>query len=704
MTAERGEAPGQVARAASISFAATRDQPGLELFDPVERHQYVLHADREVTPTSASPEGFRFPVTDAVEITASAVEFDSVVGVYVRDDAGDLRAEAEHFADVELPAGAYSVELTTPIKTYLRVESAVAVSADFEGTRIEFGEPTRVVVGARSRHQRPAATVTTTRDPRDVMAAVSTFGSALKTTSPERSFPTLRGHPPRVELGDELHVPDGVESPDTGVRVELPATYRAVYVAAPLAYYLGADVVPGDEPRVVTEDAVHALDGPDGFEHAVERVLKQTFLLDCVTRTEGHYDVDLHERDAIEPLVDLDFAALYDASLSARLDAYLDVPYDVVADHVPEWKLTTHVAPTADSAELLPFLVDDLAVVRSPRAREAGGSDAQLAAVNDFLRDDDFTRSASGASGGGPATLRPEETDSLEQAWFGDGAPVGASKPTVEAFRNRLDRTPADGDIDITVVCNDPEMDEERSVVDDVYGSRDELPFDVAVHRELSRADLRGLLAADCDFLHYIGHINDEGFQCADGKLDAATLDTVGVDAFFLNACQSYHQGLSLIEAGGIGGVVTLRDVINSGAVTLGRTLARLLNRGFPLRAALNIAGEETVIGSQYIVVGDGGHAIAQPESGTPYICTLDTEGDALELAFTTYPTNDRGMGTVVAPQVPHNEGYYLSSGEVEPFTVSQSSVLEYFQATPAPVLIDGELTWTSDVEEDDLF
>ena len=36
--------------------------------------------------------------------------------------------------------------------------------------------------------------------------ALSTLSSALKTTSVERSYPTLRGHPPALELGDALDV------------------------------------------------------------------------------------------------------------------------------------------------------------------------------------------------------------------------------------------------------------------------------------------------------------------------------------------------------------------------------------------------------------------------------------------------------------------------------------------------------------------
>ena len=103
-----------------------------------------------------------------------------------------------------------------------------------------------------------------------VMQAVAAFSSALKTTSAERSYPTLRGHPPTVELGDRLHIPDELSSPETGITIELPATYAAIYAAAPLAYYLGADLVPGEEPLLRTDTgSEYALDAAGDFDVSV---------------------------------------------------------------------------------------------------------------------------------------------------------------------------------------------------------------------------------------------------------------------------------------------------------------------------------------------------------------------------------------------------------------------------------------------------
>ena len=484
----------------------------------------------------------------------------------------------------------------------------------------------------------------------------------------------------------------------------VPPEYRYVYPVAPLAYYLGAEVVPGNVARIVTDDGFdHYLKTPRGFEAEVERVLKQTFFLDCVTRTEGYYRVDLHERSEVEPLLDLDFESLYGRPLAEQLERYLSIPYEVIEEFVPEWKLTTHVQPTAENVETLPFVVNDLAVIRSPHSQEVTQSDAQAAAIDEFMRDDEFTRSAAGTEPATPSFVEPEHADSLEQAWIGEDAPLNASKATTEAFRNRLEREAKAGNIEISVVCNDPEMDEEGAVVDEVYGSREDLPFDVEVHHELTTDELRAKLDSSADFLHYVGHIDAEGFQCADGKLDARTIEPVSVDAFLLNACQSYAQGMALIEAGSVGGIVTLNDVINSGAVTMGCNIARLLNRGFPLRAALNVARDESIIGGQYIVVGDGNIDIAQAESGNPVLCEVEAVDAGYELTVRTFPTSAHGMGSVSVPQIDGVDQHYLSSGALSTFELDREELAEFFYLENMPLRVEGTFTWSEDISVENI-
>ncbi|PSP72822.1 hypothetical protein BRC86_11375 [Halobacteriales archaeon QS_3_64_16] len=730
------------------SFDALADGRGVGVSDPIERRQYELHTPDSVEPRRVPTDRFAFPVDDAVSIETERLSLPQVVAAYVRDGDGEMVAEAEHYADISLPAGQYSVELCTPIKLYLRVESALEVSADTAEMTLVFDPGTTVLIGSRSHHEHPAATITTTDDPLDVMTAVSYLGSALKTTSCERSYPTLRGHPPTIEVGEELEIPPELERPETGIRIEVPTDLPSIFVVAPLAYYLGAEVVSGSVPRIRTDSGLeYVLDGPDGFEAEVERTLKQVFFLDCLTRTEGLYKVDLHERRAVASVLDLDFGDLYGERLAEQLEAYLEVPFALLEEHVPQWKLTTYVAPEIGNAEMLPFVVNDLAVVKTPGSMTdaESSSGTQARAVEEFVRSDAsesmragaFTRSASGAtedtstgsapgvgaesgvdtpspapaSSSGPAQrsssetlpetpsiVELEESDSLEQAWVGEDVPLGASKATATAFRNKLDREATDGDIAITVICNDEEMLDEHDDVAEVYGNREELPFDVRMYRDLSTDQLRFVLESETDFLHYIGHIDERGFECTDGMLDVADLDSVGVDTFLLNACRSYRQGMKLIDRGAIAGVVTLEDILDSGALRIGRAMARLLNRGFPMRAALNIASGQSIIGNQYLVVGYGNMDVTQAESGTPAIFEIESNADDMEVRFQTYPTTNRGIGSMICPQIEGNNNHFLSCGMVGPFTMAKDDIKKFLSLEVGPVRVNGEFTWSDRV------
>jgi hypothetical protein len=715
-----------------IEFAPA-DGGGLVVSDPIERSQFELSTPEPVELADADPGRFRFPADAAVRLRTDQLRLETVVSVCVRNDDGDLLARTEHFDDRSFDDGTYSVELFAPIKLYLRVDAPLRVVSDATCTRIEFDGETDVTVGARSHHKRPAATITTTDRPQDAMRAVSLLGSALKTTSVERSYPTLRGHPPLVERGDTFEAPAGLSPPETGATLELPETRRHVYTAAPLSYYLGATVVPGSTPRLVTDEGFAYELGADGdFEGDVERLLKRTFFLDCLTRTEGFYQVDLHERTAFEsdlPAgVDLDFADLYGRSSGAQLEAYLDVPYRTIEAHAPTWKRTAHVAPTASNAELLPFLANDLVTVTTPTTEPTTGSATQADAVEGFLRrpsapaagpapipgpdaapdTEAFTRSTDTYSGEAGADrtrtyVRPPETDALEQAWVGPGIPIGASKASGAAYRNRLSRDPVEGDIGITVVCNDPRMAAERDAVEAVYGSRESLPFDVRTYYELPAASLREVLKADTEFLHYIGHIDSEGFECPDGALDVGTVESVGVDSFLLNACQSYEQGMELIERGAIAGIVTLSDVINDGAVDIGRSLARLLNYGFPIRPSLEIAGRDTYVGDDYIVVGDGSFHVTQVQGALPNLCEITDAGGSYQVEYITYPVGEFGLGSLVRPILGEDVSHYLSSGTADIFEMTESELEDFLSLEDIPVVVNGQLFWSGSLDLDSI-
>lgn len=684
-----------------VSFVSLPGMPAVEIFDPVERHRYRLETPEESAPREIDPESFLFPVDRAIRIKTTEFGLPNVVAIYVRSEEGRLLAEAEHFAAVSLPKDRYVIEVCSPVKLYLEVESTLEISSDQNSMRIEFDDEIPVSIGARSAHERPECTLTTTEDPVDMLAVLSAFGSALKTTSPERSFPTLRGHPPTVALGDELSIPEELKRPDTGVTIQLEPSYKTIYTAGSLSYYLGASVERGTENRLVTDEGfVKPLGSGSEFDANVEQILKQIFLFDCVTRTQGLYRVELEERHQVEDRIEFDFGDLYEQPFTTRLQRYLEPSFEVVSDLVPQWGLTAHMLPTSAGIQILPYLVDDLAVVQvhEPNSIERPASPTAIADVTP-IADGAFTRSSGSSVITTQDFVRPPRTDAVEQVWFGDGTPIGASKAVPAAYENRLDRTPTSSDIDVTVVCNETTMNKEEGLLNEIYGSREDISLNLQIERDVTRTELRELLTERLDFIHYIGHIDDEGFDCSDGKLDISTVNEVNVAAFLLNACESYVQGKNLIEAGSIGGIVTLSEVINESAVRMGKTLAELLNTGFPLYAALEIARRESLMGARYIVIGDGKIALNQPMSA-PQLVRLQHRESSSDVQFRSFPTSRIDLGSMILPHLPSNERHSLVSRQLEWENVPNREIAEFLQLENVPVLQGDDLRWSQQLSD----
>jgi hypothetical protein len=715
------------------------DGSGLEILDPIESNRYVLYTSGDVSPTPTGTEAFVYPVSVARRIETSELGLPYNVPVSVRDARdGSLVLDVGHDGTHALESDEYLLEISGPVKLYVRVSSSLRIDATKEGVRLALGGPTPMDVGARSFHTSPASTVTVSDDPEDVMAAVSTFGSVLKTTTCERSWPTLRGHPPRVERGDELAIPDDLTRPNTGVTLHLPADYEHVFTVPPLAYYLSAEVVPDETPRLTTDAGfVHRFDTDRGFEDEVIRVLKQVFVLDCVTRTEGFHPMDLHERRAVEsvPATDLNIAELYDAPLSEQLAAYLSIPYSELRDAVPPWNRVTHVRPTAEGVELLPYVANDLSLVRvrSPE-RESPPTEGRAtrteAAVNSFKRgrggdapveggrrrgeggqtrgdDADFPAEwracATGVPDSGEYVPLPDDDAAMTRAWVGDGTPVHGAKLHAAAFDHARSE-PTDGVIDVTVVCNDEEMREEWDAVSEVYGTRDVVPFDVDCRFDVATDELRDLLVETHDVFHFVGHIDGRGFQCPDGILDAETVEETGATTVLLNACRSHDQGVALVEAGARAAIVSWGDVDNLGAVEVGETFARLLNYGFDVGDALEVVEEYTSIGRHYVVVGDPGVTVAQCVDTNPYVYELDREstvpprsGDEVETTVVSYATRESKLGTASKPYLQSDDDpdFYLVPGPLKTFTNTGEELREILHDYSAPVVVDGELRWS---------
>jgi len=701
-----------------ISISAEDENKGIKVTDHIERRQCWIETATSVVPKRISTEKFDFPVDSGSSIITNEISIPHSVGVYIRNQAGIMICELTKGERKTLPSGYYSIEISSPIKLYIIVQDELDIQVTSESATISFGEMTEIYIGARSHHKRPAAKITTTPDPDDMMRAVSYLASSLKTTTCERSYPTLRGHPPEIDVGEKTKIPDILKLPQTGIKIEVPKNYRHIYIVSPLVYYIGGELTQGKEPKIKTEEGFECELYTDdlGFEKRVQQILKQCFFLDCITRTEGYYQVNLYEREKIKEKTNIDFSTLYKKPIKEQIREYLQIPYDAIEPHLPQWKLTAHIETDASNISILPFLINDLASIRSAKQtvikRSKDGSlGSNIDQISNSILDirkkinphsknsllnSSATRDLSQTTDVGDL-VRIERNESLEQTWVGDGIPVGASKAMIRAFRNRLQRNPTDGDIIITVIVNDEEMASEGNIVDKVYASREQLPFDVEVHQRLKTKELETILRQDIDFLHYIGHIDDEGFECTNGQLDVTEINETGVDAFLLNACSSYKQAVGLINIGAVAGIATIRPVLNSGAERIGRAIARLLNLGFSFIASLEISKIESVMGENYVLIGDGGLDLTQSKGGIPSLSKIHRENGLNKVEYRTYSTRRKNIGSMTIPYAKNNKKYFLTSGHTGEFKMNDDDLIEFLSMGEMPVITESNLYWSDE-------
>ncbi|SEW19852.1 hypothetical protein [Halobacterium jilantaiense] len=678
----------------TIQFA-TVDGRSLRVRDTTESEQFTLRADRELAPEEASVDEFTSPVDAAVAIDAGELHFPVYRPAVFLEDGEVVHRTEDGGSSEWLDSGTYEIDASPPgAKTYVKVHDA-AVRGRFEDdhTVLDIDPAARLVVGVRSHHERPAATVRTTEDPRDVMAAVSTFGSALKTQSPDRSWPTLRGHPPAIELGTSLAVPDAVAPPETGVTIEVPPEYGPIFTVAPLAYYLGATVEPGAEPRLRAAGATREFD-PDALASEVAACLEHCFVLDGVVRTVGVYPFRHEQAEQLEKRVDLDHEALFDRPLDERTAAYLDVPRSATTGLVG-WHLTADVAPEPRYATSLPYLVDELAIVRSPPPTP---EPAQRAPDPDAL-----ARSLGQTTEATADVVVPDPVDTPGHAWVGEGFAVEAANPTVGSFRRGFEWPSGDAPLDVHVVYNDQRIDAPDELA---YGNHPTAETNVRVSHSLTTAELQEALLSETDFLHFVGHVTERGMVCPDGELDVRTLPTTGVGAFFLNGCRSYEQGFALLTAGAAGGIVTVDDVDDENAGRIGQQATMLLDTGVPLYGVLDTLDRTGTDTSRYTVLGDPMLTLRRSTSSFGLVNSFDVDRgtasvDSFPSTAYAYPSGENSLGGHMTLHHPETGNHLLSARGVSA-DFSREQLALHFEEDTVATLLDGSLVLNTDLSLDD--
>ncbi|MFC5135013.1 MULTISPECIES: hypothetical protein [Haloferacaceae] len=582
MTGSNGDRPGDDHPNDDRRVTFETEGETLHVRDAIEGQRLSLRFDREPEPRPAITDLFALPVDRAVSFDAESFSIPKYSTVSVRESGGEFVAELSE--DLALPRGAYCFDVVGATKAFVRavdVEVSATGMADGGAVEIEFDRSTTVTVGGRSLHTRPEATMVVPDDPEALMTAVSALGSSIAEASPERSWPTLRGYPPRISRGGALEIPDHLESPDAGVEIAVPPTYADVYRIAPLAYYLGATVVSGTDPELRLESGyVEPLpsEGP-ALERRVSELLGTTLFLDSLARTEGYVPSDRYAYERIGGKLPFYPPNLADRPMSDRLMEYLEVDPETVEPCLPEWPTTAVLRPGPSGMELLGHLAHLLAPIR------VRGSPAKTSVDG---RENFHDGGESVGSGSPPAAAVSPALTVAGGTPSPDDAPLpsGTAAASVAAYENELDRSrPTKGDLCVSLIADSDGRARafERAMTEP--GPPDGVDsWEILVRP--TREEFRDRLAdPDVGLSACSLPIDGTRVACADGVVDVAALERVPTTTVFERAGR-VAPALASVEAGSLASLA-VDGTLDAERV---RTLVGLLATATPLAASVAIA------------------------------------------------------------------------------------------------------------------
>ena len=663
---------------------------------------------------------------------ARRVEFPPVFVAAIPLDGDSQREFGGNRTQLSLAADEYLLRIDASVRVFLRVNGAMELHRESgEALWIEFGDDRPFEAAFASRVDRPDGTVTVPETPDGLATALSVLSSGNDTTSPDRTWPTMRGRAPLVEYGDAVDVPEAVAASveSTGVTIVVPPAVSALVPVASLAYYLGADVrvERGTAPRVVVGDREHTLgevgsDGqtPSDTETVSTRaaaLLRRCFYLDCVARGAGPHGGTLSVADTFETL-ELDAERLYHAPIAERVRTYLAADFERVREAFPEWHLSMYVEPTPDNAATIPYFVDDLPFLFRPTGERISEREwLKLSLTGGGFPNPVETRSQRSSYGQRDVSnidlLQPSLGPGRTHGWLADGVPVGAFKTTPEAYRHRDDALDDPGEgLSVTAVVNKtdvgrvafdssdgPGMQEEHAAAVDHYRTRaEELNADIEVLENVTTGQLARVFESHNDLVHFIGHHEDAGLACTNGFLSASSLDRSCSRAFFLNACGSYPFGETLIQKGSVAGGATFTSVSDSDAARVGTTFARLLMVGDSINQGLSKAARHAIAPRDYSIIGDGTYSPTQTDALSPQEGYVIPDGEG-QFKVLLQGGKSSFAGSEVIGAITNGGDEKKLHGEARLQSISGTKLKQFVEGRDGPLVFQRELLWPEELQ-----
>jgi hypothetical protein len=670
-----------------MTFDVKYEDGALRMYDKIERKLVRFFIDGwEFTDKTYE---FRYPVDEVFSGRCKKMSFGPFLTHIRRHEDYEIIEEITPYKDFKLKKNKYIGEVNAHIKIYFFVDSEINARSQADNVAIEFDKEREVVFGIRSYHKRPQATIKTTKDIGDLARTISFLSSSIKIDNCERSYPTLRGHPPLIEFGDELFIPEELKRFESGVDIFVPRKLEYLYIASPLAYYLLADIKFGD-PKIACDNGfTYKLPKLPAFEDEVSTLLQKIFFLDCLVRNAGLHKLNLHELDALKDL-DIDIKELYPLDIKDQLPTYLDVPFEKIKPYMPTWHLSSYVEPLPEKVVSLPFLLNQMALIYLPESSKISTREIIKSSLHDFFRSGDVL--------GEKDISDPHLKEAQSHIWLSPEIPIGIAKAEEISFLNQLKYYGREKDsIEIALVLNDAKMRDEKKKVSKVYEQRKEVPLKTEIFDFTTIDELADIFAKGFDLVHFIGHCDKDGLVCQDGGLKVENMEENNTPVFFLNACNSYGEGMNLIKKGSVGGVVTLYEVLNKEALDVGYTFSRLLGNGFPIGKAIELAKMKTIYGKDYLVLGNSEYSVMYRDYLIPYYFSLDKKRDKF---FLRIKTHGKAIGGFFYPNVEQNKDIHLLFND-RVFELTYEGLIKAMKShSLAPVIYRTKLYWTDDLVE----
>ncbi|GAB3418070.1 hypothetical protein GCM10027435_17560 [Haloparvum alkalitolerans] len=626
-------------------------------------------------------------------VTARRLRLDGTLVTVENLDDGGRRELAGDPGPVDLDAAAHRVRIATPVGTVLRFDGAATVAKPaVDAVVLTFPAATPVAVGFGTGTRRPRASMTVPATPSGVATALTAMATSHRTASPDRSRPEMRTQPPTVRFGEGKSIPPAArESPLEGPRPEIavPPDLGVLLRVAPLTHYVGARVeTDTDAAPVLRAGREWSLtDGSGGLTAAA--ALRRVFHLDCLVRSAGPRGTDLAETRLLDRLA-LDPDGTYPLPVAERVDRYMAADYDAIAGELPDWHLSMYLRPDYESVRTLPHLLSNVPQVFAPEVEPLPDAEWLKRSLDDFIRGRDSVS---------VDLSKPSLGSGRTHGWLADSAPIDVFKALPEAYENRARYRDRSGEsISVVAVVNDLEMSTEGDAAVEVYRKRAaELDVDVTVREQVTTDELAALFEESHDLIHFIGHCEPAGFVCPDGHFAAAELDESNAQTFFLNACGSYYEGLDLIRRGSVAGGVTFNRVLDGNAALVGTAFARLLMAGFGFERALSLARRRVMTGKDYVVVGDGTHALTPRGDEVPTVLEVEPADGGYRVVHDAYTPRAHG-GVYRSPL--QTDGVSQLCGTRREFLVDASRLRDLLSLDVMPVLYEGDLRWSSELAE----